>query len=115
MRNRISMIAALVATVVFASFSQVARAADGDYAKSVMVHTAERCHGQIQMSKLAEKSTAVGVRRYATAQVEGFTKMLDECKNFAREYKYSIPNQMGDKQKDTYEHLQKWTGQEFDA
>ena len=116
MMKKTYLIPAVIALAMLLPFGRTAKSADDKYARDFFTRCAEWSYGQIELSNLTKSSdSSPAVKTYAASQVSAYSKILDEVKATAKEKGYTIPKTMGSKERDTFEHLQKWKGREFDA
>lgn len=84
---------------------------DADFAK----HAAESDLAQVKMGQLAEdKGTNKEVKDLGQRMVDDHTKANDTLKMAAAKNDVTLPTKLDDKDQDTYDHLSKLSGAEFD-
>lgn len=84
---------------------------DSDFAKKA----AEGNLAEVKMGQLAEdKGTNKEVKDLGQRMVDDHTKANDSLKMAAAKNDVTLPNKLDDKDQDTYDHLSKLSGQEFD-
>jgi len=119
MWKRSALFVSLVALgLAFAGRAGVAAAADEDKAfdKRFVKEASQYLYAENEITRLAaDKSNSDGVKHYAQTVLGGNKKLIDELRDVAHDHKYTVSEDLTEKQRDTVDRLRKLEGTNFDV